>query len=114
MVCLKIHYVFLMLIQRAPVDFCIWGPPVPGQTVGQIEGEMVAWCTQPGWGTRVIPDGTITGAQFTKSPGYVEIVGYMNQVNIDMVAGDEGGEMDPHGADGVSFFLPRQNFWTVG
>ncbi|TEB20743.1 hypothetical protein FA13DRAFT_1766786 [Coprinellus micaceus] len=73
-------------------DFCLWAPPNPGKEVGEIEGEMVAWCTKPGHGSRVIPDGTITGVQFTKAPNYI-------QTNINMLAGDFGGEMDPHGAD---------------
>lgn len=49
-----------------------------------------------------MPDGTITGVQFTKSPDYVQVVGFMDQTKINMVAGDAGGEMDPHGADQVS------------
>jgi len=64
---------------------------------------MVAWCTQPGHGSRVMPDNTLTGVQFTKSPDYVEVVGFMDQTKINMKAGDAGGEMDPHGADAVSF-----------
>ena len=80
-------------------DFCLWAPSIPGKTVGEIEGEMIAWCTRPGHGTRVMPDGTITGVQFTKSPDYVEVVGFMDQTKINMIAGDAGGEMDPHGAD---------------
>jgi len=46
-----------------------------------------------------MPDGTITGVQFTKSPDYVQVSGFMDQTKINMVAGDGGGEMDPHGAD---------------
>ncbi|KAF8888460.1 hypothetical protein CPB84DRAFT_1786113 [Gymnopilus junonius] len=80
-------------------DFCIWAPPQPGMTVGQIEGEMIAWCTRPGHGTRIMPPGTLTGVQLTKTPDYIQVVGFMNQSLIDMVAGDDGGEMDPHGAD---------------
>jgi len=80
-------------------DFCLWGPPMPGKTVGEIEGEMVAWCSKPGHGTRLIPAGALTGIQFLKSPDYIQIVGFFDQTQIDMVAGDFGGEMDPHGAD---------------
>ncbi|KAF8957739.1 hypothetical protein BDZ97DRAFT_86893 [Flammula alnicola] len=87
------------LIFNSLDDFCIWAPPTPGQTVGQIEGEMIAWCTKPGHGTRVMPAGTITGVQLTKTPDYIQVVGFMDQTKIDMVAGDSGGEMDPHGAD---------------
>ncbi|KDR69003.1 hypothetical protein GALMADRAFT_145747 [Galerina marginata CBS 339.88] len=80
-------------------DFCIWAPPQPGQTVGQIEGEMIAWCSRGGHGTRVMPPGTLTGVQLTLTPDYIQVVGFMNQTLVNMVADDEGGEMDPHGAD---------------
>ncbi|KAI0278382.1 hypothetical protein BC826DRAFT_658291 [Russula brevipes] len=39
---------------------------------GAIE---VAWCMKSGYGTRIIPDGTITGAHFVKTPDYVQITG---------------------------------------
>ncbi|KAF8150243.1 hypothetical protein B0H34DRAFT_635168, partial [Crassisporium funariophilum] len=80
-------------------DFCLWAPSVPGKTVGDIEGEMIAWCTKPGHGTRLIPEGTLTGVQFIKTPDYIQAVGFMDQTKIMMVEGDYGGEMDPHGAD---------------
>jgi hypothetical protein len=106
MVSCQIHTLPLSLIQSSLIDFCLWAPPEKGRSVGEIEGEMVAWCTQPGHGTRVIPDGTITGVQFTKSPDYIQVVGFMNQSKINMLDDDPGGEMDPHGADAVRF-LPK-------
>ena len=63
---------------------------------------MIAWCSQPGHGTRIFPPGTITGVQLTKTPDYVQVVGFMDQTKVNMVKGDAGGEMDPHGADLVS------------
>ncbi|KAG9005477.1 hypothetical protein FRB90_010380 [Tulasnella sp. 427] len=87
------------LIINSLDDFCLWGPPTPNQSVGDIEGQMVAWCTKPGHGTRVIPQGTITGAQFMRTPDYIQITGVISQANIDMDPADGGGEMDPHGAD---------------
>jgi hypothetical protein len=80
-------------------DFCLWAPGVPGKTVGDIEGEMIAWCSKPGHGTRLIPAGTLTGVQFLTTPDYIQAVGFMDQTKINMVEGDYGGEMDPHGAD---------------
>lgn len=65
---------------------------------------MIAWCTRGGHGTRIMPDGTLTGVQFTKSPDYVQVVGFMDQTKINMVKDDAGGEMDPHGADQVRQF----------
>jgi hypothetical protein len=80
-------------------DFCLWGPPVANSTIGDEEADVVAWCTKPGRGTRVIPPGALTGVQFTKTPGYLQVTGHINQVAVDMNAQDEGGELDPHGAD---------------
>ncbi|KAG6908598.1 hypothetical protein DXG01_004001 [Tephrocybe rancida] len=80
-------------------DFCLWAPINPGSVVGNVEGEMVAWCTKPGRGTRVIPAGAIQGVQFTHTPDYVQVVGFIDQSKINIASGDSGGEMDPHGAD---------------
>ncbi|GAA6048247.1 hypothetical protein JCM3770_006502 [Rhodotorula araucariae] len=80
-------------------DFCLWAPPTPGEEVGNIEGEMVAWCTKEGYGTRIIPEGALQGVQFIQTPHYVQVVGYIDQAQINMLPEDYGGEMDPHGAD---------------
>ncbi|KAG8752861.1 hypothetical protein FRC14_006642 [Serendipita sp. 396] len=80
-------------------DFCLWGPPEPNSLIGNVEGESVAWCTKPGYGTRVIPKGAITGLQFIKTPDYVQVTGLIQQDLINIAADDSGGELDPHGAD---------------
>lgn len=60
----------------------------------------MAWCIQGNHGTRVIPDGAITGAHFVQTPDYVQVTGIGNLTMINIPNGDEGGELDPHGADG--------------
>jgi hypothetical protein len=80
-------------------DFCLWGPTDPNSLIGNTEGENVAWCTKPGYGTRVIPKGAITGVQFMKTPDYVQVTGFINQQFVDIASDDSGGELDPHGAD---------------
>ncbi|KAH8925338.1 hypothetical protein BT69DRAFT_1348791 [Atractiella rhizophila] len=80
-------------------DFCVWAPPTPGE-IGSTERFEVAWCTKPGYGTRLIPDGTIQGAHWVETPDYVQITGYGDFTTMNVVAGDSGGELDPHGADG--------------
>ncbi|KAF5374485.1 hypothetical protein D9615_009046 [Tricholomella constricta] len=80
-------------------DFCLWAPIDPGSVVGDIEGEMVAWCTKPGHGTRLIPRDALQGVQFMRTPDYVQVIGFIDQTKINILAGDWGGEMDPHGAD---------------
>jgi len=80
-------------------DFCLWAPPQPNSTVADLEGEMVAWCTKPGRGTRLIPANALQGVQFMRTPDYVQVVGFIDQAQINMQPDDFGGEMDPHGAD---------------
>lgn len=80
-------------------DFCLWAPPKPSSTIGQTEAEEVAWCTKPGHGTRLIPDGALRGVQVLKTPDYIQIAGFIDQSQINMTPEDYGGELDPHGAD---------------
>lgn len=80
-------------------DFCLWAPPKPNSTIGDTEGEAVAWCTKPGHGARVIPKGALTGVQFMRTPDYVQVVGTIDQTQINIAKDDFGGEMDSHGAD---------------
>ncbi|KAF7289885.1 hypothetical protein MIND_01362900 [Mycena indigotica] len=80
-------------------DFCLWAPPEKDSTIGNTEGEAVAWCTKPGRGTRLIPAGALQGVQFMRTPDYVQVVGFIDQKLINIETTDSGGEMDPHGAD---------------
>ncbi|KAG7447880.1 uncharacterized protein BT62DRAFT_1075191 [Guyanagaster necrorhizus] len=83
-------------------DFCLWGPPDlgPNSTVGETERFEVSWCLQQGYGTRTIPDGTITGAHFVKTPDFVQVTGVGLLTKINIPGGDLGAELDPHGTDG--------------
>ncbi|TDL25847.1 hypothetical protein BD410DRAFT_819875 [Rickenella mellea] len=80
-------------------DFCMWSSDQPNDTVGESEAREVAWCTTPGHGTRVIPPGTITGAQWLYAKDYVQVVGFLDQSKVNLNPTDMGGELDPHGAD---------------
>lgn len=82
-------------------DFCLWAPPNPGQTIGATERIEVAWCTKAGRGTRTIPNGSLKGVHFKKTPHYVQVTGVGNFTSINIKKGDSGGELDPHGADGL-------------
>ncbi|KAJ8082890.1 hypothetical protein AAF712_003565 [Marasmius tenuissimus] len=83
-------------------DFCLFAPPEPGpqSVVGNTERIEVAWCMKGGYGTRLIPDGSIKGAHFVKTPDFVQITGVGDLTQLNIPAGDAGGELDPHGADG--------------
>ena len=80
----------------------------PG-TIGDTERDVVAWCTKSGRGTRTIPDGTLQGVNFVKTPDYVQVTGVGNFTSLNIPQGDGGGELDSVGADGTLLFgfLPR-------
>jgi len=82
-------------------DFCVWGPSEPGAIFQDVTGQMVAWCTRSGYGTRLIPDGALTGLQFLKTPDYIQINGFLDQTKVNIYADEIGGQLDPHGVDGV-------------
>ena len=80
-------------------DFCLWGPPKPNTNISDSESYEVAWCTKD-HGTRMIPEGTLTGVHFVKTPAYVQVTGTGDFTKINIAPGDLGGELDPHGATG--------------
>ncbi|KAJ6542074.1 hypothetical protein DFH09DRAFT_1282737 [Mycena vulgaris] len=81
-------------------DFCLLAPPYLAN-VSDTETIEVAWCTKPRNNARVIPDGTITGVSFLKTPFYVQLMGTGDFTKLNIAAGDFGGELDPHGAYGT-------------
>jgi hypothetical protein len=87
------------LIFNGPDDFCLWGSDVTNGTIGDEEARVVAYCTKPYHGTRLIPPGAITGLQWTNTSAYIQVVGFINNTGIGLNANDSGGELDPHGAD---------------
>lgn len=88
-------------------DFCVYAPPEPGpaSAIGNTERIEVSWCIKPGYGTRLAPDGTFTGAHFVMTPDYVQVTGVGDLTKINIPSGDSGGELDPHGADGNGAFF---------
>jgi hypothetical protein len=67
-------------------------------SLGNTEREVVSYCLKSGYGTRLIPAGAVTGAHFVKTPTYVQITGTLASGVMNIVPGDAGGELDPHGA----------------
>ncbi|KAL7414281.1 hypothetical protein BDY24DRAFT_361243 [Mrakia frigida] len=84
-------------------DFCLFGPPEegPDSLIGNVEPIVVAYCLQARNNARLIPDGTIYSAHFIKTPLYVQIQGFFDGTKINIPYGDDGGELDPHGAENL-------------
>ncbi|CAO1637585.1 unnamed protein product [Sympodiomycopsis kandeliae] len=78
-------------------DFCLYAPK-RSATIGDQEAYVVSYCTKTGYGTRTIPPGTIHGAQWIKTPEYIQVVGLGDFTKINIAPNDEGGELDPYGA----------------
>ncbi|KAJ7862059.1 hypothetical protein B0H13DRAFT_2072238 [Mycena leptocephala] len=70
-------------------DFCLFAPPSGPDLIGNTETEEVAWY------------GVITGVSFLKTDFYVQIMGTGDFTKLNIQSGDEGGELDPHGATGA-------------
>jgi hypothetical protein len=87
------------MVVNSLADFCLWGSPTANGLIGNVEAAVVAYCSQAGHGTRIMPAGTITGAQFMKTSAYIQVTGRFNQNGIGLATNDTGGELDPHGAD---------------
>lgn len=49
----------------------------------------------------LIPDGVIKSAHFIKTAAYAQVYGTWDGTKINIVAGDTGGELDPHGAENL-------------
>ncbi|WVF66694.1 hypothetical protein IAT40_001436 [Kwoniella sp. CBS 6097] len=93
-------------------DFCLWGPPSTTSNegdgtskIGNVEQIVVSYCLKDGYGTRLIPQGTISGAHFVKvqsdKVSYVQVTGNGDLTKLLIPAGDEGGELDPHSWTGL-------------
>ena len=82
-------------------DFCLYSSPTSNLPIADSEGYEVAWCTRKKDGARLIPQGAMTGVQVLNTSAYIQFVVHINQVAINLPANDTGGELDPHGADGV-------------
>ncbi|KAF7325580.1 hypothetical protein MKEN_00407600 [Mycena kentingensis (nom. inval.)] len=78
-------------------DWCIFAPPWPA-TIPDTEDIEVAWCIQPRNNARVIPDGTVHGVTFLRTPYYVQVMGFGDFTRINILPNDAGGELDPYGA----------------
>jgi hypothetical protein len=82
-------------------DFCLWGPMNPNSQIGANEESVVSYCLKSGYGTRLIPNGAIKGVQFVKTPNFLQVTGVGDFTGLNIQARDDGGELDPHGADGT-------------
>ncbi|WFC97848.1 hypothetical protein MYAM1_000568 [Malassezia yamatoensis] len=81
-------------------DFCLFAPYQGQHSVGAWEEKMVSYCVKSGYGTRLIPDGTLKSAYFIKTNSFVQVTGQGDFTSMHIKSADDGGELDPHGATG--------------
>ncbi|KAH9441541.1 hypothetical protein Pst134EA_032902 [Puccinia striiformis f. sp. tritici] len=80
-------------------DFCVFAPPTV-LSIGEAERIAVSYCSKNGHGTRLIPPGTFRTMHYVRTQHYIQITALGDFTKINVPAGDEGGELDPSGADG--------------
>ena len=79
--------------------------------VSDAEQVAIAYCTKSNRGARVIPDGTLKGVHFVRTPEYVQVTGVGDFTKINIPQGDAGGEIDNKGADARGNPSESQTFW---
>ncbi|KAK4050788.1 hypothetical protein OIV83_003209 [Microbotryomycetes sp. JL201] len=84
-------------------DLCLWGAGGnhTNAALGDVEGGVVAYCLSPVRGGRQLPPSALKGMQMVKTEKYIQIVGKIDLTAIGFSAKDDGGELDPQGADGL-------------
>ena len=75
--------------------------------IGDAEGDVVAYCMKLAHGTRIMPEGAITGMQLLFNGEAYMMTGLVDLTVINIQAGDYGGELDSGGQDGMSGVFPR-------
>lgn len=84
---------------KSATDFCFFAPPTM-QPVGNAERISVSYCTKDGHGTRLVPKDTFHNLHYVRTPHYIQITATGDFTKVNVPKGDEGGELDPAGADG--------------
>ncbi|ORY26699.1 hypothetical protein BCR39DRAFT_470208, partial [Naematelia encephala] len=88
-------------------DFCLFGPPDPFSYIWATGLNVDSWCVKDGYGTRLIPDGTLHGVTFVKSDNYFQVSGNGDFTKINLAPGDQGGQFDSttHTPDGTTVVM---------
>ncbi|KAI7905275.1 uncharacterized protein BX663DRAFT_469160 [Cokeromyces recurvatus] len=81
---------------KSETEFCSFLPPHPGDFVATTESRGKAFCTKPGLGGEVFPEGFITAAHFLKTDNYAQVTGRFDRKKYDLHASDDGGQYDYH------------------
>ncbi|ORX40713.1 hypothetical protein BD324DRAFT_678154 [Kockovaella imperatae] len=88
-------------------DICLFGPPDPFAYISDSGYNVVSWCSKAGHDARLIPDGTLHGVTYVKTPNYVQVSGFGDFTKINIAPGDYGGQFDSstHTPDGAKVFI---------
>jgi hypothetical protein len=80
-------------------DFCVFLPPSDStdRIISNTEWNANVFClgnTPLAKGAEKLPDGFIKSAHYVKTDAYVQVTGQMDYTKANLVATDEGGQMD--------------------
>ncbi|WRT70361.1 uncharacterized protein IL334_007359 [Kwoniella shivajii] len=101
-------------------DFCLLAPSNPGTKISEAGQDVVSYCTNKEHKTRLIPDGTLKGVTYVKTPSWVQVSGSGDFTKMNISPNDFGGQFDSseHTPEGATLKIstggdPARNWVTM-
>ncbi|WWD03500.1 hypothetical protein V865_001552 [Kwoniella europaea PYCC6329] len=77
-------------------DFCVYGlsEENKGKMLSESVDNVISYCSKSGHGTRLIPDGTLKGVTYVRTPSWVQVSGSGDFSQIGISSDDSGAQFD--------------------
>ncbi|WVW86017.1 hypothetical protein I302_108055 [Kwoniella bestiolae CBS 10118] len=77
-------------------DFCVYGlgEENKGKMISESVDNVISYCSKSGHNTRLIPDGTLKGVTYVRTPSWVQVSGSGDFSLIGISPGDTGAQFD--------------------
>ncbi|WVQ67136.1 uncharacterized protein L199_005331 [Kwoniella botswanensis] len=92
-------------------DFCVYGLSEEnrGKMLSESVDNVISYCSKSGHGTRLIPDGTLKGVTYVRTPSWVQVSGSGDFSQIGISPDDSGAQFDSssHNPQGSSLITSQ-------
>ncbi|WWC94730.1 hypothetical protein V866_001578 [Kwoniella sp. B9012] len=92
-------------------DFCVYGlsEENKGKMLSESVDNVISYCSKSGHGTRLIPDGTLKGVTYVRTPSWVQVSGSGDFSQIGISPDDSGAQFDSssHNPQGSSLITSQ-------
>ncbi|OCF61142.1 hypothetical protein L486_00786 [Kwoniella mangroviensis CBS 10435] len=92
-------------------DFCVYGlsEENKGKMLSESVDNVISYCSKSGHGTRLIPDGTLKGVTYVRTPSWVQVSGSGDFSQIGISSDDSGAQFDSssHNPQGSSLITSQ-------